>query len=60
MGFEMDEVYQTRCLNSIESNRRITSAVKSVDTELLQNVRMTNEVWIHVDIRENCGQFEHF
>lgn len=48
-------------LTSVSSAKRvrITSAVKSLNADLLQNVEKSGRTRILIVIRENCGPFEH-
>lgn len=55
-----DELHQTSCLNSIQLQRRITSAVNRVDADLFQ-VLWNNGIALPCSvITENESPFQHF
>lgn len=58
-GYVKDKVYSTRVPNVTQLKRRITSAIRSVHAEVLQNVWKNLDERLNEVVRQNGGHIEH-
>lgn len=58
-GFVKDKVFETSVSNITQLKRRITTAIRSVTQEMLNNVWRNLENRFHAIIRESGGHIEH-
>ena len=58
-GYVKDEVYRTRCPNLTQLKRRITSTIRNIPTDMLQNVWQNMQNRFSAVLRENGGHIEN-
>ena len=58
-GYVKDKVYSTRVPNVTQLKRRITSAIRSVHAEVLENVWKNLDERLNEVVRQNGGHIEH-